>query len=175
MVLEIEAAAESVVEAGYCHALNEQRAVTVEDIRAEGARCEAYQRLIKAVQSGNSDIEELKPYMVPEIKHDLSVVNGVVCWGSRIVVPAALQKRIVELGHRAHQGISKTKSLLRTFCWFPVMEKAIERQVQECLPCQAVQPANNEQPVKLSELPSGPWQYVEMDFQGPYPNGEYSS
>ncbi|CAB4026070.1 putative protein K02A2.6-like protein [Paramuricea clavata] len=81
--------------------------------------------------------------MVPEIKHDLSAVNGVVCRGSRVVVPNALQKRVVELSHRAHQGISKAKHFLRTFCWFPGMDKAVENQ------------------------------YVEMDFQGPYPNGEY--
>ena len=29
------------------------------------------------------------------------------------------------------------------------------------------------QPVKPHELPEGPWLNVEMDFQGPYPNGEY--
>ncbi|CAB4015456.1 Hypothetical predicted protein [Paramuricea clavata] len=92
-VFEIKAAAESVVESGCCHALNEQGTVTVEDIRAEGERCEVYQRLVKAIKSGISDNDEdLKPYMVPEIKHDLSVVNGVVCRGSRVVVPIALQK-----------------------------------------------------------------------------------
>ncbi|XP_028415680.1 uncharacterized protein K02A2.6-like [Dendronephthya gigantea] len=173
-VSEIEAAAESVVEGWYCHALNEQRAVTVDDIRTEGDKCESYQKLVKAVQSGtNQEDEELKPFMVPEIKHDLSVVNGVVCRGSRVVIPAALQRRVVELSHRAHQGVSKAKQFLRTFCWFPGMDRAVENQVRGCLPCQAVQPANNNQPIKPSELPTGPWQYVEMDFQGPYPNGEY--
>ena len=104
-VLEIEAVAESVLKSWHCHALNEQKAVTVEDIRAEGTKCKSYQKLVKAVQSGISDEdEELKPFMVPEIKHDLSVVNGVVCRGSRVVVPIALQKRVVELSHRAHQG-----------------------------------------------------------------------
>ena len=147
--------------------------MTVEDIRAEGTKCKSYQKLVK-VQSGISDEdEELKPFMVPEIKHDLSVVNGVVCRGSRVVVPIALQKRVVELSHRAHQGVSKAKHFLRTFCWFPGMDRAVENQVRGCLPCQAVQPAHNNQPIKPSELPTGPWQYVEMDFQGPYPNGEY--
>ena len=97
-VFEIEAAVESVVKSGYCHTLNEQGTVTVEDIRDEGERCEVYQRLVKAIRSGISDNDEdLKPYMVPEIKHDLSVVNGVVCQGSRVVVPIALQKRVVKI------------------------------------------------------------------------------
>ena len=136
---EIEALAESVVESWYCDALNEQRAVTVEDTRAEGTKCKSYQKLVKAVQSGITDNDEqLKPFMVPEIKHDLSAVNGVVCRGSRAVVPIALQKRVVELSHRAHQGVSKAKNFLQTFCWFPGMDRAVENQVRGCLSCQAV-------------------------------------
>ena len=168
-VFEIQAAAESVVESWYCHALNEQRAVTVKDIIAEGTKCKSYQKLVKAVQSGISDNdEELKPFMVPEIKHDSSVVNGVVCRGSCVVVPIALQKRVVELSHHAHQVVSKAKHFLRTFCWFSGMDRAVENQVRGCLPCQAVQPAHNNQPIKPSELPTGQWQYVGMDFQGEY-------
>ena len=111
--------------------------------------------------------------MALETKNDVSVVNGVVCQGSRVVVPIALQKRVVELSHRAHQGVSKAKHFLRTFCWFPGMDRAVENQIRGCLSCQAIQPAHNNQPIKPSELPTGPWQYVEMDFQGPYPNEEY--
>ena len=29
------------------------------------------------------------------------------------------------------------------------------------------------EPIKASELPKGPWKFVEIDCQGPYPNGEY--
>ena len=85
--------------------------------RAEGTKCKSYQKLVKAVQSGfsNND-EELKPFRVPEIKHDLSVVNGVVCWGTQVVVPIALQKHVVELSHPAHQGVSKVKHFSWTFC-----------------------------------------------------------
>ena len=166
---EIEAAVKSIMEAECCNAFNEYGAVTVlvDIIRAEGERCEVYQRLIRAVQSGDSDNnEKLKPSMVPEIKHELSVINGVVCGGSRVVVLAAVQRRVTELNHRAHQGMSKAKNFLQAFCWFPGMDRVVENQVRECLPCQAVHPANTDQPVKPSELPSGPWQYVEIDFQG---------
>ena len=177
-MLSIELRVKSILEVECCHVLTESSAVTIEDIKREAERCEVYKRLHEVVQSGIKDgeilnSEQLKPYMVPEIKHELCVIDGIVCRGSRIVVHLALQKRVVELSHRGHQGMSKAKSLLRTFCWLPGMEKAVENKVRECLPCQAVQPASNEQPIKPSELPSGPWQYVEMEFQGPYPNGDY--
>ena len=177
-VLSIELHVKSILEVECCHVLTESSAVTIEDIKREAERCEVYKRLCEVVQSGIKDgeilnSEQLKPYMVPEIKHELCVIDGIVCRGLCIVVPLALQKRVVELSHRGHQGMSTAKSLLQTFCWFPGMDKAVENKVRECLPCQAVQPASNEQPIKSSELPSGPSQYVEMDFQGPYPNGDY--
>ena len=46
-MFEIEAAAESDVESWYCHALNEQRTVTVEDIRAEGTNANPTKNLSK--------------------------------------------------------------------------------------------------------------------------------
>ena len=92
-VSELEIAVQSIVEVECCHALNEHRAVTLEDIKREAERCEFYQRLTKAIQSGTSnDDEELKPYFVPEIKPNLSVIDGIVCRGSRIVVPPPLFK-----------------------------------------------------------------------------------
>ena len=175
-VLSIELHVKSVLEVECCHVLTESSAVTMEEIKLEAERCEVYKKLREVVQSGIKDggnSEQLKPYMVPEIKHELCVTDGIVCRGPRVVVPLALQKRVVELSHRGHQGMSKAESLLQTFCWFPGIDKAVENKVRECLPRQVVQPASTEQPIKPSELPSGPWQYVGMDFQDPYPNGDH--
>ena len=36
-----------------------------------------------------------------------------------------------------------------------------------------MQPSRHHEPIKASELPKGPWQFVEMDFQGPYLDGKY--
>ena len=69
--------------------------------------------------------------------------------------------------------MTKAKSLARSFCWFPGMDAAIEKRIGRCVTCQSVQDKNLAQPTKPHELPEGPWQILEMDFQGPYPNGEY--
>jgi hypothetical protein len=67
--------------------------------------------------------------------------------------------------------MTKTKSYARSFCWFPGIDAMIEQKVKN--QCQAVQDTNLEQPIKPRLLPDGPWQQVEMDFQGPYPKGQY--
>ena len=36
-----------------------------------------------------------------------------------MVVPTKLQERVVELAHQGHQGMVKTKRLIREKVWFP--------------------------------------------------------
>ena len=43
-------------------------------------------------------------------RHDLHVVDGVLCYRDRIVVPAALQGQVLSGIHAAHQGVSGQES-----------------------------------------------------------------
>ena len=69
--------------------------------------------------------------------------------------------------------MSKTKSLLREKVWFPQMDKLVERQLGQCIPCLAATPKNSKEALKMSKLPDGPWEKVDIDFCGPMPTGEY--
>ena len=84
--------------------------------------------------------------------------------GNRIVVPCKLRVRAVELAHVGHQGIVKTKRLIREKVWFPGIDRMVKEKVDNCLACQAVTP---------SKLPTGPWKMLAMDFLGPFPSGDY--
>ena len=50
--------------------------------------------------------------MAPEIKHELCVIDSILCRGLLEVVPLALQEQIIELSHRGHQRMSKAELLL---------------------------------------------------------------
>ena len=41
---------------------------------------------------------------------ELSVINGLLLRGERLVMPEKLQKKVVDAAHEGHQGITKTKS-----------------------------------------------------------------
>ena len=92
---------------------------------------------------------------------------------TRILTPKALQKRVVELAHEGHQGVVKTKSLLREKVWFPGIDKYVESVVKSCIPCQATVETKRLEPLQMSPLPSGPWKELSMDFCGPFPSGDY--
>ena len=49
----------------------------------------------------------------------------------------------------------------------------MDKQIRRCIPCQSVRPPTHKEQIQPSELSRGPWQYVEMHLQGPYPNNEY--
>ena len=99
--------------------------------------------------------DEFKLFL--NIWDQLSVGNGVVFRGERVVLPKPLFLEAVELGHIGHQGITKAKQYLRSSVWFPGMDKLIEHKVKSCIPCQASTPRTSAQPLSMSELPPDPW------------------
>ena len=68
--------------------------------------------MINATETGNFDqLQEVLPSYYG-IKEELAFEHGVVLRNSKIVIPQALQSRVVRLAHEGHQGIVKTKMLL---------------------------------------------------------------
>ena len=99
--------------------------------------------------------------------------DGILLRGSRIIVPDALRERVVQLAHQGHQGIVKTKALIRSRVWYPGIDAQVEGLVRQCTFCQAIAPAQAYQPLKPSEMPKGPWQLVAGDYLGPLADGTY--
>ena len=64
-------------------------------------------------------VAELKIFK--RIQDELTVndTNDLVLKGSRIVIPSELHQRALALAYEGHQGIVKTKQLLREKIWFP--------------------------------------------------------
>ena len=133
-------------------------AVTLQEIKDATATDETLQNLARVIttQKWHEVGKDVGQYQ--QIKQELSVSNGVILRGTRIVVPGRLQQRVIMLAHSGHQGIVKTKRFLRDSVWFPGIDKMVEEMVRECLPCQA---ANHNtkpvtEPLQMSPLPQGP-------------------
>lgn len=54
---------------------------------------------------------ELKPYFI--VRKDLTVHESIILKGRKLVIPRKLRQRILQLAHESHQGVLKTKQLLR--------------------------------------------------------------
>ena len=150
-------------------------AITLQEVKDATAADETLQRLARviATQKWHEAGKDVTQYQ--QIKNELSVSNGVILRGTRIIVPEKLRSRMIRLAHSGHQGIVKTKRFLRDSVWFPGIDRMVEEVVKGCLPCQA---ANHDpkpvcEPLHMSTLPLGPWQELSVDFCGPFPSGDY--
>lgn len=68
--------------------------------------------------------DKFKPFKI--IKDKLSVYEGAILRGNRIVVLFLLRKKILKLSHETHQGIEKTKQFLRSRFFWPGMDEKID-------------------------------------------------
>ena len=92
---------------------------------------------------------------------------------NRIVLPTLLRQRAISIAHEGHQGLVKTKKLLREKVWFPGIDKKVKQMIDQCVICQASGPGSHPEPLQMSPLPPEPWHTVNVDFGGPFPTGEY--
>ncbi|XP_033103314.1 uncharacterized protein K02A2.6-like [Anneissia japonica] len=110
------------------------KAMTHSEVSNETQSDPAMQKLKLAIMEGNascwkdSDIADFKA-----IKHEFSVKDNVILRDTRIVLPISLRLRAVDLAHKSHQGIVKTKQLIREKVWFPGIDSMVERKVKNCL------------------------------------------
>ena len=69
-------------------------------------------------------IPDLLPFYL--VRSKLSVLHGLILRGRRIVIPAQLRRRTLQLAHEGHQGIVRTKQFLREKVWWPGIDRDIE-------------------------------------------------
>ena len=70
--------------------------------------------------------------------------------------------------HKDHPGVSRMKSVARSYLWWPGLDKDIENLAKSCSACQAVKRAPPTVPLQPWVWPSKPWQRVHLDYAGPF-------
>ena len=118
------------------------------------------------------DCEDLQSYS--RVGSQLTVtLDGLVLKGSQLAIPVCLQKRVLELAHEGHQGINKTKALLREKVWFARIDAMVAKLLDEYIACSVSYDPKSREPLVMSELPSRKWSHLCADFYGPLPSGDY--
>ena len=95
------------------------KAITLEEVEKATLEDTTLQRVMKLTRDGRwpnmqkSDDSSVRSFF--NIRNELTIAPNekVLMRGTRIVMPTILQDRAVNLAHEGHQGITKTKSLLR--------------------------------------------------------------
>ena len=63
---------------------------------------------------------------------ELSIVDGCVLWGTRVVIPSIFRQSLLQELHTSHLGMSRMKSLARSW---PRLDAQIEEVCHNCVEC----------------------------------------
>ena len=146
------------------------RAIPIQVIEEASAEDEEIALLRKCVQTNDWTVAEP---VFKAVRNELIVLGKLVLRGTRLVIPMKLRKQVLDLAHKGHQGIVKTKQRLRTKVWWPSIDRQAEQRCRTCHGCQLVWKPLPPEPLKRTELPTQPWQDLAIDLLGPLPTGEY--
>ena len=86
---------------------------------------------------------------------------------SRVVIPPPGRERVLEELHEGHPGISRMKSIARSFVWWPGLDKALDQKVKTCVACQSSRNLPPAVPIQPWEWPERPWSRLHVDYAGP--------
>ena len=142
--------------------------VTAKQVKSWTDRDPQLARVRLLVQKGWSDTdgEDLPDFR--RRKAELSVQDGCILWGSRVVIPTAGRIKIMEELHESHPGIVRMKSLARSYVWWPGMDKDLETKVAICSDCQRIRKSPPPAMLHPWEWPTRPWARLHVDYAGPF-------
>ena len=145
------------------------KAMTLEEVAQSTLKDNVLQAVTQSIQTDKwNDDPLVAPFY--NVRNELTVtIQGVVLRGHRIVMLQALKDRTLAIAHQGHQGVVKTKQLLRTKAWWPKIDQHVKSLIKNCLACQSVAPFNPTTPLCETEMPSKPWSSLHMDLCGPFP------
>ena len=79
-----------------------------------------------------------------------STWNGILMYGERVVIPTVSTKKILKHFHTGHPGMIRLKALMRSYVYWPGMDKDTENIVESCRSCASVTKAP---PIKFNSWP----------------------
>ncbi|XP_043216310.1 uncharacterized protein LOC122378840 isoform X1 [Amphibalanus amphitrite] len=144
--------------------------VTAAVVRLATERDATLSRVLQYTRDGwpedkSGESPELSAYRTKQ--GELSIQNGCLLWGARVVIPVKLRERVLQMLHDGHMGESHTKGFARMYVWWPNLDFDITQMVKACVTCQQYRHQAPVTPLSPWSLPSRPYERVHIDYCGP--------
>lgn len=132
---------------------------------------QVYTYSIEGWPMANQIDSKLKPFY--QKRFELSIDEGCILWGLRVVIPKRYQNKIIDMLHTGHPGMSRMKSLSKLHVWWPSINADIENHVRSCSACAENSREPDRAPVHPWIRPITPWSRIHVDFAGPFLGSMY--
>ncbi|XP_065182117.1 uncharacterized protein K02A2.6-like [Sycon ciliatum] len=126
-----------------------------------------YVQLVSYIRDGfPSARRHMPPALAPywNGREHLTLDNGIVLRGSRLVVPKSLQCRVLTDLHSSHQGLERTKRRARQVVYWPRMSDDITAVIRACPVCRELQRSQQKEPLMREPQPTFPFEYASADL-----------
>ena len=142
--------------------------VTAHDIKVWTRRDNELARVFQFVAQGWPEVVDSELNIFHTKQEELSIHEGCILWGTRVVVPKQGREAVLQELHQGHPGISRMKSLARMYVWWLGLDKDIEKLLHSCTKCQEVSSVPPPAPLNPWKWPTRPWAWarLHLDFAG---------
>ena len=103
--------------------------VKMKEIREEATKDSSLMDVVRYVIEGwpvrrDQSSADVNPYW--SYKEEISLINGILLKGERLIIPASMRKAVLKQLHQAHLGIEKTKWRARATIFWHQINQQIE-------------------------------------------------
>lgn len=98
-----------------------------------------------------------------EKRLELSILNGCILYQHRVIIPESLREKVLNMLHRSHLGIFKTKGLAKSFVWWPKINRDLELLTKNCRECLEIKPESQKSTLAVWPYESEVWFRIHID------------
>ncbi|XP_041460922.1 uncharacterized protein K02A2.6-like [Lytechinus variegatus] len=139
----------------------------LEELKQCTAKDEVMQEIQAVVMNGwPMRQQDLPSGVIPyfHIRDELSIANGLIFRGERVVIPKSMRQGMIERLHASHLGESGCLKRARECLYWPNMNSEVKNYIQRCDVCRAMGTRQQKEPLKQHEIPERPWAKVGADL-----------
>ncbi|CAB4004970.1 Transposon Ty3-G Gag-Pol poly [Paramuricea clavata] len=139
----------------------------LKEIQRETKSDESLQVLTTVIRQGWPEQKEDLPNVVTpyfNIRDEMSIQDGLVFRGERVVIPQAMRSKMLGKVHNSHLGVNGCLNRARECLYWPGMSNNIKNHVSTCEACLEYERSQPKKTLCSHEVPSRPWQRVGIDL-----------
>ena len=112
-----------------------------------------------SIKKGKEDVHDYYPF-----RETLSVQNGIIFKGERVIIPYGLREEMKSKLHASHLGIQGCLRRAREAFYWPRMNTEVEEYISKCSICNTFPTEQQKEPLMSHPVPSRPWESIATDL-----------
>ena len=139
----------------------------LEELKKHTQEDEVLQQLRQTIQTGwPEEKRDLPPALEPYFSYrdELSVFDGLVFKGERLIVPKQMRQKMKERLHSSHIGINGCLRRARECLFWPSMTAEIKQYISQCETCSKFGDKQARESLMSHEVTERPWEKVGTDL-----------